>query len=189
MKKLICYSLMLLPLMCAAQAQSVSGALPAGAVASTSSTAQISLPARMPETSLDQVHDRLKLTELQQPYWVNYVARLDDFTMLHYQEKPVTAFAGDAAPRQVGRLVDSLQNRLAVLEEVEGAAKALYAVLDPTQKKLADQVLISTMPVFASSAGADCPAPRDIKPRSDKAEAGQHKRRGGGMGGMGGMGQ
>ncbi len=185
MKKLICYSLVLLPLMCAAQAQSGSGALSAGSVASTSSTAQISPPPRMPETSLDQVHDRLKLTELQQPYWVDYVARLDDFTRLHYQEKPVTAFAGDAAPRQIGRLVDSLQNRLAVLEEVEGVAKTLYAVLDPTQKKLADQLLISTMPVFASSAGADCPPPHDSKSRSDKAETGPHKRRGS----MGGMGQ
>ncbi len=182
MKQLVYSSLILVPMLCSAQVPSTS-VTEAGE--SARSVPAIAQQARTPETSLSQVREQLKLTDSQQPLWAAYVARIDGYTKVYYQERPATALSGDAAPRQIGRLFDNMQNRLATLDEIERSAKALYAVLDTSQRQIADQMLLSTIPVFASSANATCPPPNDGKPRSEKAEMGQHKRRGSAMGGMG----
>jgi hypothetical protein len=174
LKKLVYSVLMFVSLLCSAQAQSTNILAP---------------PVRISESSLSQVRELLKLAESQQPLWADYVARIDEYSKEFYQERPVSALSGDAAPRQIGRLIDNMQNRLAVLDEIERSAKALYAVLDTGQKQTADQLLLSTIPVFASSANAACSPANEGKPRGERPEGAQHKRRGGGMGGIGGMGQ
>jgi hypothetical protein len=176
---------MLIPLLCSAQEQSKNIGVPPVPSASASSEAQSVPPLRIPEGSLIQVRERLKLTDSQQLFWSDYVARIDDYSKEYYQERPASALSGDAAPRQIGRFIDNMQNRLAVLDEIERSAKALYAVLDAGQRQIADELLLSTIPVFASSANSACPPPNEGKPRNEKADGGQHKRRSGGMGGMG----
>jgi hypothetical protein len=57
----------------------------------------------------------------------------------------------DAATYQVGRVVVNLQNRLAALEEVETAAKSLYESLASEQQKVANELLILTIPTFLPS--------------------------------------
>ena len=130
--------------------------------------------------SLAQVHDKLQLTDTQAPLWADYVARLDEYSRVFYGELPAAAYRDDAAPRQIGRLTDKMQVRLAVRDEIEGAAKALYAVLSPEQKKTADQLLITTIPVFASSSDVSCPAP--VKSKSDRSDSSQHQHRNMGSG-------
>ncbi len=179
MKKHLYTCLLLLPMLGSARAQ---GSLEAPRP--SANTIAVSAAAKVPETSLSQVQERLKLTDSQRALWAEYVARIDAYSLVYYSERPASAFAGDAAPRQIGRLSDNLQNRLAALDEVESAAKALYAALDTSQRQTADQLLLATVPVFASSAAGACPPMGEGKPRSDRPEAGQHKRRsGGGMGG------
>jgi hypothetical protein len=142
-----------------------------------------------PQGGLSQVHDRLKLTDSQQTLWSAYVAKIDDYNKVYYQERPPTQSSGEPASRQIGRLFDNMQNRLAAMDEIERTAKALYAVLDVDQRKIADQLLLSTIPVFASTANFACPSPNEGKQKNDRPDGAPHKRHGGGMGGMGGMGQ
>ena len=169
MRKLVLTSAICLPLLCSAQ---------------TTGIATTSMPAAPAGTisSRAQVGDRLHLTAAQQEDWAQYVARLDAYSKLFYEEKPVAAYASDTAVRQFARLTDALQNRLAALEEIESAAKHLYATLSPTQQSIANQWLVSTVPVFASAASC---VPTDNRPRDEKREGAQRIHRGGaGMGGI-----
>lgn len=133
--------------------------------------------------TLEQVYDRLALTPEQQPLWRTYVSKVDAYTGLHYREKPAVPSQEEAAPRQIGKLVDNLQNRLAALEEVESAAKSFYASLSPEQQKTANEMLLSTVPTFAPSS-SDYKQPREEgKSKGGRSDGGMRTRRGGGMGG------
>ena len=135
--------------------------------------------------NLARLLDQLQLSPVQMPLWQAYSDRVAAYTRLYYEEKPATAYTGDNGARQVGRLVDLLQNRLAALEEIEGAARALYAALNATQKKLADNRLLETIPVFNAVGIVSCPA-TETSPRGGRNEGGRGP--GGGMGAGGGMG-
>lgn len=100
---------------------------------------------------LEGLRNDLALTPQQLPLWQAYAGRLDAYTQLHYRERPAPPAGTEAATKQLARLVDQQQNRLAALEDIERAAADLYALLTPEQRKLADQRLMSTLPVFASA--------------------------------------
>ncbi len=58
--------------------------------------------------------------------------------------------------QHIAAAVDGARNRLAALEEVESAAKALYLTLNPTQRMLADMripAIIAPRPVLNSASG------------------------------------
>jgi hypothetical protein len=135
------------------------------------------------DSTLEQVRDRLALTPEQLPLWRAYAGKVDAYTGLHYREKPAIASQEEAAPRQIGKLVDTLQNRLAALEEVEAAAKPLYASLNPEQQKTANQMLLSTIPTFASSSRGNSQPKEEGKSKGGRSDGGNRMRRGGGMGG------
>lgn len=168
MRTIFLASALLLPLACIAQTP----VMPA-----PNQTA----PSALHDGSRAQVQDRLQLTEAQLDYWVKYEGKLDAYSKLFYEEKPIGAYASDVAPHQFARLTDNLQNRLAALEDIEAAAKSLYASLNAEQQTIANQSLMSTVPTFAST--ANC-VPIDTKTRSDRREAPQRSRRGGAMGGI-----
>ena len=134
------------------------------------------------ESGVARFQDQLKLTAAQMASWQPFVDKINAYSRLIYGEIPVTAFAAESGVRQVGHMVDTLQNRLAAMEEIEDAAKLLYAALDPEQKKLADQFMVGAIPLLAS---ATCPTPTDKKSKTDKSDAPQRGHHGGG--GMGGM--
>jgi len=158
---------LLLPLACASQVQNAAVPLQ-------------NAPAVGNEGNRAQMQDRLQLTTAQLDYWVRFASSLDAYSKLFYEEKPIAAYASDSAPRQFAHLTDSLQNHLAALEDIERAAKDLYAVLSPNQQTIANQWLVSTVPVFASA--ANCVA-TDGKALAGKRDTPQHGRRGSGMGG------
>ncbi len=138
--------------------------------------------------ALEQVRDRLGLTASQQAIWHAYEMSIDAYNGLHYREMPVVSTQGDKAPRQIGRLVDNLQNRLAALEDIEKASKELYAGLTPAQQLSADQWLLSTVPTFISSAGY-MNAPQNGSSRQNgRSDGGMRSRRGGSSGGGSGGG-
>ena len=128
--------------------------------------------------ALDQVRDRLELTAPQQQLWRAYEASIDAYNGLHYREMPVVSAQGDKAPRQIGRLVDNLQNRLAALEDVEQASKQLYAGLTAAQQTTADQLLLATVPMFMSNAGNVNPS----QGPSGRSDSTKRSRRGSGSG-------
>lgn len=132
------------------------------------------------DSSRAALQDRLQLTAPQLPYWARFEARLDAYSKLFYEETPIAAFAGEPAPRQFARLTDSLQNRLAALEDIERGAKDLYAVLSVDQQKIATQLLLASVPTFATAC-----VPTDSKART--RDTPQRSRRGSAMGGSGGQ--
>ncbi len=136
-----------------------------------------------PEVTLEQLRDRLVLSPQQAAPWNTFADKVSAYADVFYHEKPVLASQESTAPHQVGRLVDNMQNRLAALEEVESAAKRLFASLGPDQQKTANQLLLATIPSFSFS-GKD--APENVRSKSTKPDSATHQHRGGGMGGMGG---
>lgn len=139
------------------------------------------------DVTLPQVRDHLALTAQQQPLWSAYESTVNAYAASYYREKPVLPSQEDTAPHQIGRLVDNLQNRLASLEEIERAAKTLYASLTPEQQKIANQMMISTIPTFTSSGSGFSPSPDEDRRKGSKADAGMRPHRGGPGQGRGGM--
>ena len=180
MKKLVWLMIILGPI--GAWAQSGSNPVSAAAAAATeASGASTYLNASEKNDSpLAQVRNRLGLTPEQQPLWQAYESKVDAYTALYYRQKPVLASPDDAAVHQIGRMVDNLQNRLAALEDVEQAAKNLYASLSPEQQKTANQVLLSTIPGFGSSVIGSSPLKEDSRHKEGKAAGSSRSRRMGG---------
>jgi hypothetical protein len=135
------------------------------------------------DNTLEQVRDRLGLTPEQQPLWRAYQSKIEAYTDLYYRQKPVLASQEDTAVRQIGRLVDSLQNRLASLEDVERAARNLCASLTPEQQKTANQMLLLTIPTFGTSAVGASPPKEETRRKDGRADGGSRSHRTGGMGG------
>jgi len=103
---------------------------------------------------LKQLYERLQLTDAQLPEWDRYADSVKAYSALVFSETPVSAYLAEAAPQQVERMANRLQKRLAAIREMEQQTKALYAVLNPQQQKIADQQLMASIPVFGNSPGA-----------------------------------
>lgn len=139
--------------------------------------------------SLSSVHDQLGLQATQEAAWQKYESAVNAYITLHYQERPVLASENDAAPVQIRRLVDQHSNRLAALEDIETAAKALYATLTPAQQRQANQNLLASIPVIGGgSSGGPASADKAGKPEGRGHRGGGSGGPGGGMGGGGNMG-
>lgn len=184
LKKLLCLIIALGPVFAGAQA--LSPAIAASSPLAVPAAPRAANPGGKLEITLEQLRDRLLLKPEQQALWSAYAAKVGAYAEVFYREKPVLASQESTATHQVARLVDAMQNRLAALEEVEFAAKNLFASLSPDQQKTANQLLIATIPTLSSYAPN---APEDGKRvKSAKPDSGTRPRRGGG-GGMGsGMG-
>jgi hypothetical protein len=182
LKKLPLAALLVLPLLCAAQARATEPWGAAATVPATPPTQASPMPMRGAEAP-EQLRDKLKITPAQQPLWDAYVARLDAYTQQFFRERPALASDDEAAPQQITRLVMNHQNRLAGLEDIEQAAKALYSALDADQKKMANLWLLASIPTFT---GPPAGAANNSERRPDMRQGGDMRRRGGG--GMGGMG-
>jgi hypothetical protein len=130
------------------------------------------------EVSTPQVLDRLMLSASQQSLWDVYKGKVDAYTAAYYRQKPVLPSPEEAATHQVARMVDNLQNRLAALEDVEEAAKSLYASLTAVQQKTANEMLILTVPTFSPS-NSESVRSVDERRKDNKFDGGRHSPRGG----------
>lgn len=95
---------------------------------------------------LDAVKKKMKLTDPQQALWADYEKQL---TALFLDLKKAKAkVGGSTAPQQIGQVLGVTQNRYAAMENVFDASKKLYDSLSDSQKKTADEMLITTVPSF-----------------------------------------
>jgi len=127
-------------------------------------TAPALLPPTVPNTglpasgqlklTLPELQDRLAMTAQQLPLWAGFEARADAYVGLYYREKPVQPSVDIVATLQLTQWLGQQQNRLAALEDVEVAAKALYGSLDPAQQQIANQYLLGTLPGFSPLASS-----------------------------------
>ena len=178
MNKLPLLLLITLPLLCAAQAApdgtlSPATALPAPVLQP--------LPVRGAD-SMAVLYQKLQLAPAQEPLWQQFVTRIEDYTQQFYRERPAMPSEDEPAPQQITRLLMNQQNRLAALEDVEQAAKALYARLNPDQKKTANLWLLPSIPTFSGQSTGTTSGERrpEMRPGND-----MRRRGGSGKGGMG----
>ncbi|MEO0048178.1 MAG: hypothetical protein RLZZ410_1137 [Pseudomonadota bacterium] len=95
---------------------------------------------------LDAAKKKLSITKEQQELWSDYEKSL---TTLFADLKRAKARVGGAtAVQQVGQVLGVTQNRYAGMEQVYDSAKKLYDSLSDSQKKTADEILITTVPSF-----------------------------------------
>jgi hypothetical protein len=95
---------------------------------------------------LDATKKKLKITKEQQVLWADYEKSL---TALFADIKRAKARLGGAtAVQQIGQVLGVTQNRYAGMEQIHESAKKLYESLSDSQKKTADEILITTVPNF-----------------------------------------
>ena len=140
-------------------------------------------PPGLRELSLTEVFDRLGLNPQQRDLWDVFNNKVDAYTGVYYRQKPTTPSPEDPAPHQIGRMVDNLQNRLAALEDVEAAAKGLYASLTLQQQKTANEMLILAIPAFTAASNESGRASAETRRKEGNPDAGKRSRRGGAGGG------
>ena len=140
-------------------------------------------PPGLRELSLTEVFDRLGLNPQQRDLWDVFNNKVDAYTGVYYRQKPTTPSPEDPAPHQIGRMVDNLQNRLAALEDVEAAAKGLYASLTLQQQKTANEMLILAIPAFTAAGSESGRSSAESRRKEGNPDAGKRSRRGGAGGG------
>jgi hypothetical protein len=126
------------------------GGMPAGGMGGPDERAGSSsckAPADQIGEQLAETAQSLALTPKQTALWDAYQESIgallaDQFKLEPYRGRNRSALA------QIGDKVDVVRNRLAAMEEVADRASILYEALDATQKKIADQRLIGTIPVL-----------------------------------------
>ena len=95
------------------------------------------------------VQQRLKLQPAQQAAWNAYVQRVQD--LMQDQIRGVAPGPDqEDAPHRIDRRVDVVRNRLAAMEDIADSARALYAQLSADQRKVADEMLPTTVPALYS---------------------------------------
>lgn len=98
---------------------------------------------------LQEVKQRLKLESAQQPAWDAFARRVQALMEDQMRGVPRPADQEDAV-RQINRRVDVVRNRLAAMEDIAEAASQLYSALSADQRKLADELLPTTVPTLYS---------------------------------------
>lgn len=99
--------------------------------------------------TLPELQDRLVIKAQQQALWAGFETQVEAYVGLYYREKPVQPTLDVVATQQLSQWLGQQQNRLAALEDVEVAAKTLYASLDLAQQQVANQFLLGTLPGFS----------------------------------------
>jgi hypothetical protein len=96
-----------------------------------------------------EVQQRLKLQKAQQAAWDAYARRVQALMLDQLRGVPRGPDNEDGL-HQINRRVDIVRNRLAAMEDIADAAAQLYALLSPEQRKVADDLLPTTVPALYS---------------------------------------
>ena len=107
---------------------------------------------------LSQLEEDLDLTAQQLPAWKTYKDRVQ--SMLDDARRGARVSASETnAPKRLDAIADLARNRLTAVEDIVDAGKALYAVLSPKQKDIADRRLaLPLQTLTGSDAGGDARA-------------------------------
>lgn len=104
---------------------------------------------------MSQLEEDLQITTQQMPQWKNYRSRVMDMLEDMKRGPRVSASEANAVKRLEG-LADMARNRLTAVEDIVDAGKALYAVLSPAQKEIADRRLALPLATLTGNdAGSD----------------------------------
>ena len=93
------------------------------------------------ESSLQELHEDLKLAPQQEPLWESYadkVRALANDVARERNARPSATGTQLNVVQRMDRVVDTARNRLAALEDISQAGKSLFESLSPEQKSPAD---------------------------------------------------
>ena len=113
---------------------------------------------------LAQLEEDMNFTQAQLPLWNAYRSRV--MSMVEDIKRGARVSASESsAPKRFDALADSARNRLTAVEDIADAGKALYAVLTPDQKAIADRRLALPLATLTGSdAGGDIKLPPPKQP-------------------------
>lgn len=95
---------------------------------------------------LDAAKKKLNITKEQQALWSEYEKSL--VALFTDIKRAKARLGGSTAVQQIGQVLGVTQNRYAGMEQIHDSAKKLYESMSDSQKKTADEILISTVPSF-----------------------------------------
>lgn len=141
------------------------------------------------QSQLAATADALKLSPQQLVLWDAYQEKVSALMADQMRVQPYS-ISRQSAPQQIARKVDVVRNRLTAMEEIDEAARRLYAALDTAQKTTADRLLPGTVPGLYSGFVGESSRNDGAERRTDGPAGGRDGgNRGGGGGGMGGGGR
>jgi hypothetical protein len=98
------------------------------------------------ETSLEELHEDLKLSAVQEPLWASYADKLRALANDVARERNARPSGASLSLLQrMDRVVDAARNRLTALEDIAQAGRLLFESLSPEQKAAADPRLANLM--------------------------------------------
>lgn len=106
------------------------------------------------QQTLSETAAALHLTPRQQVLWDSFQTRIGNL-MADQIRGYINTPTGRTAVQQIDSKVDTVRDRLAAMEDIADAAKALYASLDQKQKETADLRLAATVPALYSGFGGN----------------------------------
>ncbi len=108
---------------------------------------------------MSQLEEDLRLQPGQMPAWTTYQERVQ--RLLEDRRRTVReATTATTAPQLLDALADGARNRLTAVEDVVDAGKALYALLTPEQRNVADRRLALPLAALTTQTPEISRAPR-----------------------------
>lgn len=98
-------------------------------------------PSEQARTQLQELEEDLKLVPAQRAAWSAYSNKVQQLADDVNRNRNALRFPKGAAPEQLDFIAETLRNRLTAVEDIMDAGKALYAVLTPGQRAIADDRL------------------------------------------------
>jgi len=95
-------------------------------------------PDELARSQLQDFDDDLKLVAAQRAAWNAYASRVLQLADDVARNRNSLRFPKGPAPEQLEFVAQTLRNRLTAVEDIVDAGKALYAVLTPAQREIAD---------------------------------------------------
>jgi hypothetical protein len=95
---------------------------------------------------LSAVRSRLNLSAGQAVFWQDYESKV--VLLLEDVKRAKAVRAGGTAVQRIGQAVGIAQSRYTGMEDIFESAKRLYSVLQDDQKRIADDLLPTTVPQF-----------------------------------------
>ena len=110
-------------------------------------------PGAIVQVQLDQLEDDLKLVPAQIGAWRAYTDKVqklaDDTTRIRFEAR--TAAPGQSsAIQQLDEIAAQMRSRKAAVDEIVDLGRALYALLTPEQKSIADRRLSPVVSLLAT---------------------------------------
>jgi hypothetical protein len=100
------------------------------------------------ESSLQELHEDLKLAPQQEPLWESYADKIRALANDVARERNARPSGTQLnVGQRMDRVVDTARNRLAALEDISQAGKSLFESLSPEQKAPADPRLANIMSI------------------------------------------